>query len=309
MNSTNANDPSTLSMSLLEGLVALCEDYEKAWKSGRSPRLEDYLERVEDPDRTVALRHLLIMDLELREDAGQVPHPSEYEARFPGQADLIRTVIASLREPRAGPYAGKYELLRPLGEGGQAAAWLARDPDCSRLVVLKRYHTPARGLGADEALQDGKALARLRSRFVPQCYGLERHDDELILVMEYIPGRTLSEINKSQPPALGVAARLVEQVAEGLEAVHACGLLHRDIKPANIVLGDDGVPRLVDFGLATHLGSAALGRTVGHAVVHGARAGPSPVRADRSADRRLWPGGGPLRALDRPAAPPRCHLG
>src|SRR4029079_2417629 len=45
---------------------------------------------------------------------------------------------------------------------------------------------------------------------------------------------------------------------EGLEAVHACGLLHRDIKPANIVLGDDGVPRLVDFGLAAHLGSAAL---------------------------------------------------
>src|SRR5262245_6023564 len=153
---------------------------------------------------------------------------------------------------------GQYIVLGKLGGGGQGAAFLARDPDFGRLVVLKRFHTSATDPGAEGALQDGKALARMRSRFVPQCHSLERHDDDLILVMEYIPGKNLAEIIKSRPPAPGLAARWVEQVAEGLEAVHVCGLLHRDIKPANIVLGDDGVPRLVDFGLAAHLGSTAL---------------------------------------------------
>src|SRR5208337_1539666 len=52
--------------------------------------------------------------------------------------------------------------------------------------------------------------------------------------------------------------RLIEQVASGLAEVHACCLLHRDIKPQNIILGNDGVPRLVDFGLAVPVASEAL---------------------------------------------------
>jgi serine/threonine protein kinase len=76
--------------------------------------------------------------------------------------------------------------------------------------------------------------------------------------MEYIPGNSLSEVCKKRALSIAEAVRLVEQVAEGLEAVHACGLVHRDVKPSNIVLGDDGIPRLVDFGLAAHLGSADL---------------------------------------------------
>ena len=147
----------------------------------------------------------------------------------------------------------KYQVLQCLGDGGQGSAYLARDPRLGRLVVLKRYH--ARGAAVE---QEGQALARVRSRYTAQCYHLERQGDELFLVMEYIPGSSLSEVRKKRVVAHDEAIRLVEQVAEGLEAVHACGLVHRDVKPSNIVLGDDGVPRLVDFGLAAHLGSPAL---------------------------------------------------
>jgi hypothetical protein len=153
---------------------------------------------------------------------------------------------------------GKYVVVDRLGAGAQGSAWLARDPDFGRFVVLKRYQSSSGDPECEAALQDGKALARLRSRFTPQCYGLERYDDALVLVMEYIPGQNLAKIVETKLPDAAVAARWVEQVAEGLEQVHACGLLHRDIKPSNVVLGDDGVPRLVDFGLAAHLGSAAL---------------------------------------------------
>jgi predicted Ser/Thr protein kinase len=148
----------------------------------------------------------------------------------------------------------KYEVLRCLGDGGQGSAYLARDPGLGRLVVLKRYHHA----GAADVEPEGQALARVRSRYTAQVYQLERQGDELFLVMEYLPGESLSEARKRRQLAPAEAARLIEQVAEGLEAVHACGLVHRDVKPSNIVLGEDSVPRLVDFGLAAHLGSPAL---------------------------------------------------
>ncbi|MFI5455329.1 MAG: protein kinase [Isosphaerales bacterium] len=73
-----------------------------------------------------------------------------------------------------------------------------------------------------------------------------------------VPGRPLSELTADERADIGRCARLVEQVAGGLAEVHACGLLHRDIKPQNIILGDDGLPRLVDFGLAVPVASEAL---------------------------------------------------
>jgi serine/threonine-protein kinase len=147
----------------------------------------------------------------------------------------------------------QYYVLGPLADGGQGSTYLARDCGLGRLVVLKRYHAS----GADIE-HEGQSLARVRSPFTAQCYALERQGEELFLVMEYIPGSSLSDVRKKREVAFDEAVRLIEQVAEGLEAMHACGLVHRDVKPSNIILGDDGAPRLVDFGLAAHLGSPAL---------------------------------------------------
>ncbi len=148
---------------------------------------------------------------------------------------------------------GKYEVVGPLGDGGQGAAFLARDPDVGRLVVVKRYHA-----ASDDAAREAKALGRVNSPYVARCLEVMRHEGEPFLVMEYIAGRSLAEVLKQDALAPRAAARIAEQVAEGLEAVHACGLIHRDVKPSNVILGDDGVGRLVDFGLAAHLGSEAL---------------------------------------------------
>ena len=259
------------------------ERFEKAWREGNPMTLEAILDGTTGAERSELLRYALAVELTYRRRRGEAPLAAEFEPRFPDDVAVIRRALAEemtasfssegssdrffqlVNEPAPEPgqeslpeSIGKYLVLGRLGGGGQGAALLARDPDCGHLVVLKRYHTSAHASGAEAAARDGKALVRLRSRYVPQCYGLERHGDELILVMEYIPGRSLSEILESGPIARGEAVRLIEQVAEGLEAVHASGLIHRDIKPANIVRGDDGVPRLVDFGLAAHLGSEAL---------------------------------------------------
>jgi hypothetical protein len=124
--------------------------------------------------------------------------------------------------------------------------------------VLKVYHSARTAAEQETVLREGQALARVRSPYVARCYGVERQGDVPALVVEYVPGRNLREQQRVRPLDVGQALELVRQVAEGLAAVHACGLLHRDLKPDNVILGDDGRPRLVDFGLAAPLSSADL---------------------------------------------------
>ena len=154
-----------------------------------------------------------------------------------------------------GDRVGKYEIVRRLGHGSQGSALLARDPDLNTLVVLKLYHGAEAAADRDLSLREGRALVRVRHPNVARCLGSERTADRVLLVVEYIPGRDLAQHRRETPGAVRAAARIMEQVAAGLAAVHACGLLHRDIKPSNIVLGDDGTPRIVDFGLAVAMGS------------------------------------------------------
>src|SRR5262249_28880084 len=80
---------------------------------------------------------------------------------------------------------------------------------------------------------------------------------------EYIPGRNLREQQKVRPLDIAQSLELTKQLAEGLAAVHACGLLHRDLKPENVLIGEEGRPRLVDFGLAAPLASAELANISG----------------------------------------------
>jgi serine/threonine protein kinase len=153
---------------------------------------------------------------------------------------------------------GKYRLVRALGGGGQASTLLAWDPDLHCHIVLKLYHNARTPEEQDKVLSEGRALARVRSAHVARCLGVERQDGVPALVVEYVPGRNLRQEHRARPLRIGQALELMGQLAEGLAAVHACGLLHRDLKPDNVLVGDDGRPRLVDFGLAAPLASADL---------------------------------------------------
>ena len=156
-------------------------------------------------------------------------------------------------------HVGKYQIVgRFTRIGGQAAAYLAFDPDLERHVVLKRYHGGPHGPSGEA--EEGRALAKVVSPYVARCQGIERIDidGEAYLVVEYVPGRNLAEIRGDGPLDLAQVVRILAQLAKGVAAVHARGLIHRDIKPANVILHDDGTPRLVDFGLTAHLGGSSL---------------------------------------------------
>jgi serine/threonine protein kinase/exonuclease VII small subunit len=158
---------------------------------------------------------------------------------------------------------GKFEVVCQLGRGGQATTLLAFDPDLRREVVLKLYHQARTPEEREAVLQEGRALARVRSPYVAPCYSAERFEDTPYLVVEYVPGQNLADRQQARPVPLKEALELVRQAAEGLAAVHAGGLLHRDVKPANILVGEDGRARLVDFGLATPVAGGDLDRLSG----------------------------------------------
>jgi serine/threonine protein kinase len=276
MSSTGGNEKVTtdLYLSSHDGAAYLqiardVERFEKAWSDGTPFPLEDLLHDRPRAYHAELLRHGLVVELAYRRERGDSPTLAEYDWRFPLHLEVITQAFAEAQthppapppppEPAPRPFPpklGKYIVLGWLGDGGQGSTFLARDPDLGHLVVLKRYHGGSAAHPA--ALEDGQALRRVASRYTPQCHGVERDGADLYLVMEYIAGRSLAEVLSAARPMPDSAARLIEQVAEGLEAVHACGLLHRDLKPSNIIVGDDGLPRLVDFGTAAHLGSTAL---------------------------------------------------
>jgi len=264
-------DDDTLSSDDLARVIAACDRFEAAWNGGRPRRIEDELAAADEHISTRLLRELIALECELTRRDGRAADLNAYLARFPAQTDTVRevfnlsTVLAfdpeatgSVTTEALTSAPEGYELLRELGKGGQATTYLARDRALQRLVVLKRYHGVASSGRREAVLNEGRALARVRSPFVAPCHGVETRGDEIDLVVEYVPGRPLTELTVGERADTERCVRLIEQVAAGLAEVHACGLLHRDIKPQNIILGDDGVPRLVDFGLAAAVVSEGL---------------------------------------------------
>lgn len=152
----------------------------------------------------------------------------------------------------------RYRVESELGRGGMGVVYLARDAWLDRPVALKviagNWASDARATAS--FLKEAKALASVRSQHVVQVYAFGPHEGSYFFAMEYVHGRTLRSIiseHKQHNAIIPVHRTLaiLSQIANGIAAVHAAGIIHRDVKPANIVIEDDtGRPVLVDFGLA-----------------------------------------------------------
>jgi serine/threonine-protein kinase len=204
----------------LARVIAACDRFEADWNSGRQRRIEDELAgTAEDPIRARLFRELVALELKLTHRDGRSLDPNAFFARFPDRAEAVRQVFAGASttvlfggsattapdcarepEPDTEPAASAegYELLRELGSGGQATTYLARDRALQRLVVLKRYHGVASAGRREAVLNEGRALARIRSPFVAQCHGVEARSDAIDLVVEYVPGRPLSDLTADE---------------------------------------------------------------------------------------------------------------
>jgi tetratricopeptide (TPR) repeat protein len=247
-----------------------------------------------DPE---GLLDLIYQEVVLRQGRGEVPQLEDYQRRFPEVAaslgdlwevhrafpgsrlcqspssqeeQLASTVAgaASVSRPRDWPTVPGYEVEGELGRGGMGVVYKARHIWLARAVALKMILAGAHAGAVDLARfrTEAEALARLVHPNIVQVYEVGEHQGNPFLSLELCGGGSLDRKLNGTPLPPAEAARLLETLARAVHAVHQRGVIHRDLKPSNVLLTEDGVPKITDFGLAKKLDDAQ-GQTVSGSVL------------------------------------------
>ena len=269
--------------------------FDRAWRSGARPRIEDHLADLAESRRRLLLGELIRIELERRRGRGEDPSPAEYHRRFSDDAAVIKDIFdppGNSPEPTPTPAsssrrAGKrFRIVRFHKSGGLGQIYVAYDEELGREVALK------------EILPDKAADTDLRSRFVLEAeingglehpgivpvYSLGTYDDGLpFYAMRFVEGDSLREAiescHKEHPrpdPTTGEFRKLLGRfvhVCQAIAFAHSKGVLHRDLKPHNVMLGRYGETLLIDWGMA---------KVIGHGEPSGSEVAPGVTLVPRS---------------------------
>jgi len=164
----------------------------------------------------------------------------------------------SVPESLRAALAGRYELERPIGQGGMATVYLARDPKHGRRVAVKVLRPDlAASLGAERFLREIQIAARIQHPHVLLLIDSGEIQGFLYYVMPYVDGESLrTRLDREKTLPWNDVATLASQVGDALECAHRHGVVHRDIKPENILLTDRHAI-VADFGVAKALTEAS----------------------------------------------------
>jgi hypothetical protein len=161
---------------------------------------------------------------------------------------------------------GRYELLRELGRGGMGIVYLGVDPAIGRHVAIKTIRLDQQAAGTEGAgglrerlLREAQTAGGLSHPNIVAIHDVGAEGDVAFIVMEFVAGRGLDAILNQSAPGIGGSLRILSDAAVALDYAHACQVVHRDVKPANIIVSNDGIVKLVDFGIAKIARSAGGG--------------------------------------------------
>jgi hypothetical protein len=193
--------------------------------------------------------------------------------------DALRSLAAELDElgneaEERVPEIPDFRLTDVLGRGGMGTVYLAEQVSLGREVALKvvgtMVGTRVRGHAGRETLPDeARTIAQLHHPNIVHVYAAGTAQDQSWFAMELMRGKTA---NHSTFASAEEIARLGVQIAEALSYAHRCGVIHRDVKPSNIFIGENGIAKLGDFGLANSTGDGGTRRYMAPELLDGGKA-------------------------------------
>jgi tetratricopeptide (TPR) repeat protein len=258
-------------------------------------RLEDYVARFPELSPLESLPVELVgEEYRVRCCWGDHPNPAEYALRFAWLGETLRQLLADIdRElaaeptgvgsrkeapPGQPPRVPGYEIVGEIGRGGMGVVYKAWQQSLRRLVALKmlRAEGPAGPEALDRFRREAEVVARLHHPHIVQIYEVGEHGGQPFFALELLDGGSLDQRLRGMPQPPQDAARLVEVLAQAMQAAHQRGIVHRDLKPANILLQmadqatihnlQSSIPKISDFGLAKYV-DAGQGATQSGAVL------------------------------------------
>lgn len=176
---------------------------------------------------------------------------------------------------------GRYQIQKLLGRGGMGEVYLAQDTMLKRAVALKRLR-PDREHSQEEnqrIIREAQAASKLSNPRIASVYDVLEHQDEVLLVMEYVDGTSLRDLlldSESDRLPLDRFFDIANQCAQALDSAHTAGLVHQDIKPDNIMVTESGQIKILDFGLAMKVSSEDDLRTLSTETFHERESGGTP---------------------------------
>ena len=178
---------------------------------------------------------------------------------------------------------GPYTVLEAIGRGGSGAVYRAHDQRLQRDVAIKVLVSQDDSTQADRFLREARAASALNHPNILTIHDVVTDVAPPYIVTELVMGRTLRQVVDTGPVPLARIIDLATQLADGLAAAHAAGLVHRDLKPENVMVTQEGRVKILDFGLSRYAAGTTDDTnqhtiTAAH-VVHGTAPYMSPEHA------------------------------
>lgn len=245
----------------------VCLEFECTWATERRSNLEKLAQRfAQDDVQKAAFLELLLIDMDLRTNAGQTCSMDRYCSTYPMFEDQVHEAFSARRHrsedssiqqlEQSINRIERFKIQKRLGVGAFGAVYLADDALLGRKVALK---FAVSGLGTPESrhsqlLQEAAAVADLNHSSIVKLLEVGREGEHVFLVNEYVEGSNLREHlrHRGDPMDPRECARIVATLAQALGYAHANDVFHRDLKPANILLTPGLTPYIADFGLSIH---------------------------------------------------------
>lgn len=149
-------------------------------------------------------------------------------------------------------FKSRYKILKFIGRGGMGAVFLAEDQQLGRSSALKIINPTSLGQQENSRRfeREAQAASKISHPNIAHIYEFGRDDDYYFIAMEFVDGKTLRELIEENTIDKKRALNIVRQIAEAISAAHRRGIIHRDIKPENIIVTENDLVKVLDFGLA-----------------------------------------------------------